>query len=149
LEALPATRAVLSALVALAAALSCATPREAIAQPAASERRLHQLGRVVDRNVGHAHMTRGVNVCTTLALRDAVTDADIPVLARMLESKDSVHRLAAAYVLSVMGDSAVETLRARGERIGKFEIEDLVAHAPATLDSLRAYRTSGSCKRKL
>jgi len=51
---------------------------------AAAESRYEELTRVVDRNTGFAHMTRGVNMYTLIALRSCVGDADIPVLTRML-----------------------------------------------------------------
>ena len=71
--------------------------------PAAAGTRYDELKRVVTRNTGFAHMTRGVNMYTLIALRSCVTDADIPVLMRMLSDRDRVLRLAAANVLVDMG----------------------------------------------
>jgi hypothetical protein len=65
--------------------------------------RYDELKRVVDRNTGFAHMTRGVNMYTLIALRSCVADGDIPLLTRMLSDRDKVMRLAAAGVLVDMG----------------------------------------------
>ena len=110
--------------------------------------RYKALAKVIDRNVGHAHMTRGVNACTILALRDAVTDQDIDVLAQLLESKDSVHRLAAGYVLSVMGPAGVGTLQARGAGLGAYKTADLVANSENTQRTIATYRASHGCEPK-
>jgi hypothetical protein len=109
--------------------------------------RYKALAKVIDRNVGHAHMTRGVNACTILALRDQVADEDIEVLAQLLESKDSVHRLASGYVLSVMGPVAVRTLQARGARVGAGGVAELIADSENTQKTLAAYRASHGCER--
>lgn len=65
--------------------------------------RYDELKRVVDRNTGFAHMTRGVNMYTLIALRSCVADGDIPLLTQMLSDRDKVMRLAAAGVLVDMG----------------------------------------------
>src|SRR5437870_2975223 len=70
---------------------------------AAAELRYGELTRVIDRNTGFAHMTRGVNMYTLIALRSCVADGDIPLLTQMLSDRDKVIRLAAAYVLVDMG----------------------------------------------
>ena len=54
--------------------VASAAPENASPRPSP---RYKALAKVIDRNVGHAHMTRGVNACTILALRDQVTDEDI------------------------------------------------------------------------
>ena len=77
----------------------------------AADARYDELKRVVDRNTGHAHMTRGVNMYTLVALRECVTDADIPVLTRMLSDHDRVISIAAAYVLADFGQPGIEALR--------------------------------------
>ena len=41
-----------------------------------------ELKRVIDRNTGFAHMTRGMNMYTLIALRSCVTERDVPVLTR-------------------------------------------------------------------
>ena len=51
-----------------------------------SARRYAELRRVIDRNTGFAHATRGVNMYTLYALRGCVTEKDItpyiPAVAR-------------------------------------------------------------------
>ena len=76
--------------------------------------RYDELKRVIDRNTGYAHMTRGMNMYTLIALRECVTDFDIPVLIQMLSDNDSVTRMTAAGVLVDMGPpgrKALETAR--------------------------------------
>jgi hypothetical protein len=74
-----------------------------LGMPVSGETRYDELKRVVHRNTGVAHMTRGVNMYTLIALRSCVSDADIPVLALMLRDRDRVLRLAAGNVLVDMG----------------------------------------------
>lgn len=74
-----------------------------VSTPAWAWSRYDELKRVVNRNTGYAHMTRGVNMYTLIALRSCVTDGDIPVLMQMLSDRDRVLRLAAANVLVDMG----------------------------------------------
>ncbi len=62
-----------------------------------------KLERVINRNTGFAHMTRGMNMYTLIALRSCVTDADLPVLRRLLFDRDYVTQLSAAGVLVDMG----------------------------------------------
>jgi len=66
---------------------------------------------VIDRNTGFAHMTRGMNMYTLVALRSCVSERDIPVLARMLADRDHVTQLSAANVLADMGDEGKRGLR--------------------------------------
>jgi hypothetical protein len=124
-------------------AAASAAPESTSARPSA---RYKALAKIIDRNVGHAHMTRGVNACTILALRDQVTDQDIEVLAQLLESNDSVHRLASGYVLSVLGPVAVSTLQTRGTRLGPGVTADLVADSENTRQTLASYRASQGCE---
>ena len=70
---------------------------------AGAESRYDELKRVVNRNTGYAHMTRGVNIYTLIALRSCVAAGDIPVLTQMLADRDHVLQLAAAGVLADMG----------------------------------------------
>jgi len=135
-------RTVVLALFLCAAASAAA--ESAAPRPSA---RYNALAKVIDRNVGHAHMTRGVNACTILALRDQVTDEDIEVLAQLLESKDSVHRLASGYVLSVMGPAAVKALQARGARLGASGMAEIIADSENTQQTLVAYRANHGCER--
>ena len=65
--------------------------------------RYDELRRVIDRNTGFAHMTRGMNMYTLIALRSCVGELDLPVLRRMLFDGDYVTQLSAAGVLVDMG----------------------------------------------
>lgn len=71
-------------------------------------RRYARLRRTVIEHLGHAHMTRGMNVDTTDALKRAVGKSDIPLLAAMLHDRDNVVRLTAREVLQEL---APDTLR--------------------------------------
>jgi len=75
----------------------------AVADVAAAAAREDELKRVINRNTGFAHMTRGMNMYTLIALRSCVTDADLPVLRRLLFDRDYVTQLSAAGVLVDMG----------------------------------------------
>src|SRR5204863_6400431 len=70
-----------------------------------------ELKRVIDRNTGFAHMTRGMNMYTLVALRSCVTEQDIPVLTLMLTDRDHVSQLSAANVLADMGDEGKRALQ--------------------------------------
>lgn len=83
---------------------------------AAAESRYEELTRVINRNTGFAHMTRGVNMYTLIALRSCVGDADIPVLTQMLSDRDHVVQLAASGVLVDMGPAGRQALT--GARAG-------------------------------
>ena len=78
---------------------------------AAERSRYDELKRVIDRNTGFAHMTRGVNADTLIALRSCVTEKDIPVLTRLLTDRDHVTQLAAASVLADLGEDGTRGLR--------------------------------------
>jgi len=116
-------------------------------QAPGNKQRYAELARTVDRNVGHAHLTRGVNVCTIAALRRQVTEADVPVLQDMLSSKDTVHRLAAGYVLSILGARGTEALRKGSAALGQGEAEDLITRAAETQKAVGLAPTDPSCKR--
>lgn len=87
--------------------------------------RYSELRRAIDRNTGFAHATRGVNMYTLYALRGCVTDADLPVLRRLLLDKDRIIRMATADVLADLGAAGQDAVSARlkavrndvGERI--------------------------------
>lgn len=66
---------------------------------------------MIDRNTGFAHMTRGVNMYTLIALRSCVTEQDIPVLARLVADRDHVTQLASASVLADLGQNGMRALR--------------------------------------
>jgi len=73
--------------------------------------RYDELKRVIDRNTGFAHMTRGMNMYTLVALRSCVTEGDIPVLTRLLTDRDHVTQLSAANVLADLGNEGKQALR--------------------------------------
>lgn len=70
-----------------------------------------ELRRVIDRNTGFAHATRGVNMYTLYALRGCVSAQDLPVLQRLLSGKDRIVRMAAASVLADLGAGGREIIR--------------------------------------
>ncbi len=78
---------------------------------AAERSRYDELKRVIDRNTGFAHMTRGMNMYTLIALRSCVTEQDVPVLTQLLGDRDHVTQLAAAYVLADLGEDGKRGLR--------------------------------------
>jgi len=78
---------------------------------AAERSRYDELKRVIDRNTGFAHMTRGVNMYTLIALRSCVTERDIPVLTQLLSDRDHVTQLAAAGVMADLGEGGKRGLR--------------------------------------
>jgi hypothetical protein len=55
-----------------------------------------ELKRVIDRNTGFAHATRGVNMYTLYALRECVTEKDLPVLERILSDREVLADLSPA-----------------------------------------------------
>jgi HEAT repeat protein len=73
--------------------------------------RYEELKRVIDRNTGFAHMTRGMNMYTLIALRSCVTERDIPVLTQLLTDRDHVTQLSAANVLADLGEEGKRGLR--------------------------------------
>jgi hypothetical protein len=75
--------------------------------------RYTELRRVIDRNTGFAHGTRGVNMVTLYALRECVTEKDTPVLARLLSDKDRITRMATADVLADLGRAGREVVGAK------------------------------------
>src|ERR1700687_2763725 len=74
--------------------------------------RYAELRRVIDRNTGFAHATRGVNMYTIYALRGCVTEKDIPVLEHLLHDKDRITRMAASRVLADLGPVGQEAVLA-------------------------------------
>ena len=78
---------------------------------AAERGRYEELKRVIDRNTGFAHMTRGMNMYTLVALRSCVTEGDVGVLTQMLADRDHVGQLAAANVLADLGEDGHRGLR--------------------------------------
>lgn len=77
----------------------------------AERSRYDELKKVIDRNTGFAHMTRGMNKYTVIALRECVTEKDLPVLTQLLQDRDHVTQLTAANVLADMGEAGTRALR--------------------------------------
>src|SRR5579863_1988727 len=75
--------------------------------------RYAELRRVIDRNTGFAHATRGVNMYTLYALRGCVTEKDLAVLGRLLSDKDRITRMATTSVLADLGPAGQEMVRAK------------------------------------
>jgi hypothetical protein len=102
---------------------------------AAADSRYQELARVIDRNTGFAHMTRGVNMYTLIALRSCVSETDIPALTQMLFDRDHVLQLAASGVLVDMGAAGRQALagaRARATEAGtKILLDDALRDADA------------------
>jgi hypothetical protein len=75
--------------------------------------RYAELRRVLDRNTGFAHATRGVNMYTLYALRGCVTEKDLHVLDQLLSDKDRIIRMAAADVLADLGPAGQQVVGAK------------------------------------
>lgn len=115
--------------------------------PSSSAGRYRALVAVVQRNLGFAHFTRGVNVCTVLALHDAATPADIAVLAAMLHDPDRLVGMAAAKTLGSMGEEGTAVLRrARDASSGRLRADIQDALDNPLNGVLEHYRTSGACR---
>ena len=94
-----------------------------------SEARKKELRKVVDDNVGHAHLQRGMNAFTIAALKKATTTADLPVLEELLFDSDRVVAMTAAEVLMTLGDdgrAALERAKAAAERAHSIELTMLL-----------------------
>jgi hypothetical protein len=108
--------------------------------------RYRALVAVVHRNLGFAHFTRGVNVCTVLALHDAATPADIAVLSAMLHDPDRLVGMAAAKTLGSMGEEGAAVLRRARDAPGGPRRADVQDALDNPLNGvLDRYRTSGEC----
>jgi len=81
------------------------------ATSAAERSRADELKRVIDRNTGFAHMTRGVNAYTLIALRSCVSERDVPVLTQLVSDRDYVTQLAAASVMADLGEDGKRALQ--------------------------------------
>lgn len=73
--------------------------------------RYGQLKCVINHHTGFAHMTRGMNMNTINALRQASEPQDISVLVRMLDDRDHVTQMTAAQTLARMNESGLRALR--------------------------------------
>src|SRR5262245_30725914 len=102
-----------------------------------ADERADELKRVVNRNTGYAHMTRGVNMYTLIALKSCVTESDIPVLTHMLDDRDHVMQLAAAGVLvdlGAAGQRALEGARVRATDVRTRSVIDDALHEARSPD---------------
>ena len=111
-----------------------------------AEKRYKELARTINKNVGYAHLTRGVNACTILALRDQASEEDVPILAAMLRDKDHVVRLAALYVLSILGIHGIAALKANVQPPDAVDADSAIQEAAQMTASIDEYRKSKSCR---
>ena len=100
-----------------------------------SSARFRELAKVVDRNTGFAHMTRGVNMYTLIALRSCVAEADIPTLAAMLRGQDRVLQRAAANVLADFGPAGRKALQAALPGASEPSARQIIEEALTGMDS--------------
>ena len=77
----------------------------------AERSRADELKRVIDRNTGFAHMTRGMNMYTLIALRSCVSERDVPALAQLLTDRDHVTQMAAASVMADLREDGTRGLQ--------------------------------------
>jgi ubiquinone/menaquinone biosynthesis C-methylase UbiE len=77
----------------------------------ASTARQRELAKVIDRNAGDAHLSRGVNTGTTSALQKALQPGDDPELRALLYDADTIVVRAVASVLAARGDAGLAVLR--------------------------------------
>ena len=119
-----------------------------------SSARYRELARVVDRNTGFAHMTRGVDMYTLIALRSCVTEADIPTLAVMLRDKDRIIGRAAAGVLADLGPAGRKALSSALPSAASPASRQVIEEALTSMDSpdhkpLRDYPLSEPERRRI
>jgi hypothetical protein len=88
---------------------------KAPAPPSATRRR--ELEKVIDDNVGYAHLTRGMNGRTIDALDRSATEADFPVLTEILLGPDRVRAMTVAEVLKRRGAIGRPVLEAAAGRV--------------------------------
>lgn len=130
-------------LAGLALSPTCA----ASPMPPPDAARYRALASVVHRNLRFAHFTRGVNVCTVLALHDAATPADIGVLSAMLRDPDRLVSMATAKTLGSMGEEGAVVLRGARDASGGRLRADIQDALDNPLDGvLDHYRKSGACR---
>ncbi len=101
----------------------------------AERSRYRELTSVINKNTGFAHFTRGMNMYTLVALRECVTEKDIPVLTQMLQDRDHVTQLTAAGVLADMGDEGKQALRRGLEKAKDVRTRLLIEEALREADS--------------
>jgi hypothetical protein len=120
----------LALLILVAGALApIGLPVATVARAAGEDARYRELHRVIDRNTGFAHMTRGVNMYTLIALRSCVTEADVPVLTAMLADRDYVTQLAAAGILVDLGEAGQRGLTDGLQRAADFRARQVLQEA--------------------
>ena len=73
--------------------------------------RYSYLQSVINTHVGFAHLTRGCGQNTVDALRQRVTGDDVPVLVRMLDSRDHVTQICAALALETIQPEGLGALQ--------------------------------------
>jgi hypothetical protein len=86
-------------------------PFLALFTQAQTSSRYRELKSVVRANVGFAHLTRGMNMYTLIALRGCVNTEDVGVLSQMLTDKDPVVRMASAHVLVDLGTTGKQAVQ--------------------------------------
>jgi hypothetical protein len=124
-----------------------------IAAEPASSKRYRELTRTVDKNAGHAHMTRGANMCTILALSEEASrrPEDIPLLGQMLSDRDQVFFLAARSVLATRGSAGRAALESFKRTLPEHhvrlrEVARAIEEAERITASLDGYRRQGLCR---
>lgn len=101
----------------------------------AESSRYRELKSVINKNTGFAHFTRGMNMYTLVALRECVTEKDMPVLTQMLQDRDHVTQLTAAGVLADMEDEGKQALRQGLEKAKDVRTRLLIEEALREADS--------------
>lgn len=78
-----------------------------------------RLKRIINANTGFAHLTRGMNMVTLIAVRSCVSTQDIGVLSQMLQDPDRVVSMTAANVLVDLGDAGVQAVTRQLDNPGR------------------------------
>jgi hypothetical protein len=102
-----------------------------------------RLKRIVSANTGFAHLTRGMNMVTLIALRSCVSTKDIGVLSQMLQDPDRIVSMTAANVLVDLGDAGKQAVKRQLDNPGRADRtvlnEALWAAASATYRPIMEY----------
>lgn len=75
--------------------------------------------RIINANTGFAHLTRGMNMVTLIALRSCVSTQDIGVLTQMLQDPDRIVSMTAANVLVDLGDAGKQVVTRQLDNPGR------------------------------
>lgn len=117
-------------------------------------KRYRDLKKIISKNTGHAHFTRGMNLCTILALRNAVNDSDLDTLVDLLDDKDNVTAMTAGNVLNMFGEkgqkklkSELQLAREKKDSSKQFKIEDYLGSEPPTPDRIKSAYEHNECKK--